>query len=293
LQVVNTSTSLASLVWSNESAADADFAGYNIYASTIPLDPAPSLVGNVVGPVTSFVVSGLSNNTTYYFVVRGEDAAPQESPNSPEATGTTGAVSNPNPPPPPPACPPPSPPNCDLAGGPPDGNFADILPGDELVLDLGPGNGILDDGPGYDLVYYERERPPVPTGLIQMDWVTVELSIDLTTWYVAFAWSEGNEGLAQNSNVAPYAINGGTNPDPNYCDLFAGASAIDEIRMSGGGPCPSWGGLWGAPPYQTGIAIDINGVIPPPTGEGYRYIRIRVRPDATQPAEIDTIERIN
>jgi hypothetical protein len=60
--------------------------------------------------------------------------------------------------------------------------------------------------------------------------------------------------------------------------------------------CSSWvtaGGLYGTPPYKTGIAIDINGVIPPSIGEGYRYMRITQRTDAPYPVEIDAIERLN
>ena len=286
LSVVNTSTELIALAWSNESASDADFVGYNVYSSTTPGGPTYALVASTA--LTSHVVSGLSNNSTYYFVVRGADTV-QESGNSPEAFGTTGAIATPNPTPPP-ACAPPAPPDCANAGGPPNGGYSNVAPGQQLILDLGPGNGIL-NGTGYDFVYYERERPPAGSTVIQMDWVTVELSIDRITWYIAFAWSQGNEGLAQNSNIRPYAISGATNPDSDYCDLFPGASALDEIRMNGGAPCPKWDGLWGAAPFNTGVAVDINGAIPPPIGEGYRYIRITA--PGPQPAEVDTIERLN
>ena len=289
--VVNTSSSLISLVWSNESALDADFVGYNVYISTAPGGPY-SFVASA-GTATSYVAGGLSSGTTYYFVVRGADTV-QESGNSPEASGTTGAISNPNPTPI--ACngtPPPV--DCTPAGGPPDGNFLFIDAGQSVVLDLGPNNGIL-DGPGWDLVYYEREAiPAISYRSIQMDWVTIELSPDGSSWSVAFAWSAGSEALAQNSNVRDYAVSGGVNSDPNFCDLSPDASANEVIPMllGGEGFCTSAPGLYGTLPYKTGIAIDINGVIPPPTGEGYRYIRITAGGTGADAAEIDTIERLN
>ena len=285
LSVVNTSTELISLAWSNESAADSDFVGYNVYSSTAPGGPTYSYVAST-GVLTSYVVSGLSISTTYYFVVRGADTV-QESGNSPEAAGTTGAIATPNPTPPP-GCAPPAPPDCMNAGGAPDGIYSSISPTQTLVLDLGPNNGIL-DGPGWDFVFYERE---FTAGVIQMDWVTVELSLDATNWYVVFAWSLGNEGLADSSEIRPFAS---IPADLNYCDLFDGASNIDQIPM---GVCNLWTGLYGTPPFNTGIRIDIslaNPPIPAPTGEGYRYIRFRQRPDtpAGQPAEVDTVERLN
>jgi len=145
-------------------------------------------------------------------------------------------------------------------------------------------------------VYYEREADPIPTGFIQMDWVTVELSVDQSIWYIAFVWGLGDEPLAQNSNVAPYAVSGMRNPDPLMfdCDLQAGAAANEVIYMDAGGPggitCLAWGGLYPGP-VRTGIAIDIAGLPPPPPLEGYRYIRIRAR--GPNPAEIDGIERLN
>jgi len=262
-----------------------DFARYRVYRS-LTSGSGYVEVGTTTG--TSFVDSGLSAGITYYYIVRGEDALPQLSIPSPEANGTTGTVSNPNPTPPA-GCPSPAPPDCGDAGGPPDGIFSNVSPTQTLVLDLGPNNGIL-NGPGWDLVYYERETPGGPPPLVQMDYVTVELSTDTTNWYVVFAWSLGNESLASSAEVLPFAS---VPADSSYCDLVDGASYSDLIPM---GSCGLWGGLYGTPPYNTGIRIDIslaNPPIPSPTGEGYRYIRIRQRPDAPQPAEIDGIERLN
>ncbi|HLF28411.1 MAG TPA: hypothetical protein VJG32_18920 [Anaerolineae bacterium] len=287
--VANTGTTLVSLAWSDESRADSDFVQYRVYNSTASGGPYVP-VGATTG--TSFVVSGLTTGQPYFFIVRGEDTL-QSSVDSPEASGTPSAIAAPNPTPPP-SCPAPAPPDCSEAGGPPNGTPSTVDPGEVLTLDLGAGNGIL-DGPGYDLVYYEIEIVPAPSyRAVQMDWVTVELSLDATTWYVAFAWSLGNESLAPNSNIAPYAVSGGLNPDAGYCDLLPGAAGNELVPMlpNGEGFCPSWtSGLWGA--LNTGVAIDIGGVIPAPLGEGYRYIRIQARPDALQPAQIDGIERLN
>lgn len=291
LTVVNTNTTQLSLVWSNESQADADFVQYRVYSSTLSGGPYIS-IGTTA--LTSFVASNLTMGTPYYFIVRGEDTI-QQSINSPEANGIPSGVTNPNPIPT--NCGVPIPPiNCADVGLPPNGIITTVYSTQTLTLDFGARNGLL-NGPGWDLVYYEKETPPAGSNLIQVQYITIELSMDGSAWYVAYAWSINNESLAQNSNIAPFAINSGVNPDPGICDFAAGASEIDVIQMVGTAACPSWqavpeGGLYGTLPYKTGIAIDLAGV-PPPVGEGYRYIRIGQRPDAIDPAEIDSIQRLN
>lgn len=283
LTIVNTNTTQLSLVWSNESAADLDFVQYRVYSSTLSGGPYISLGTTTI---TSFVASNLTTGVPYYFIVRGEDMV-QQSINSPEANGVPSGITDPSPSPV--TCPDPTwPPVCN-ADGPPDGNYTNVAPGQDLILDLGPNNGIL-DGPGYDFVYFERDAGGPPPPIIQMDWVTIELSIDSVNWYSAFAWSLNNEGLASTSNVAPFAITGGVNPDVGMCDLTAGASANEVIPMNAGGACSSWGGLYGTAPLNTGIAVDI-GLIPSPVGEGYRYVRIRA--PGPDPAEVDSIVRLN
>jgi hypothetical protein len=285
LRVVNTSSSLISLIWSNDSAADGDFQQYRVYSSTVSGGPYTPITST--GTLTYYVDTVTPG--TYYYIVRGEDTI-QSSPPSNEASGTAAPIATPNPTPD--CSSPTAPPDCPSSGGPPDGTFSSVDPGESIVLDLGPNNGIL-DGPGYDLVYYEREADPLPTGFIAMDSVTVELSLDNVTWYTAFAWSLGNENLAQNSNVWLFASDDSSIAGCLVLPLYAGAAANEAIYMQAGGVCgAAWPGLWGTTP-QTGVAIDINGVVPTPTGEGYRYIRIGVRPDATEPAEIDGIERLH
>jgi hypothetical protein len=287
--VVNTNTTQISLVWSDESRADTDFVQYQVFTSTTTGGPY-TLAGTTT--ITSAVVSNLTTGVPYYFIVRGQDAASQLSAPSPERSGTPSTITAPNPSPL--TCPNPLwPPVCE-ADGSPDGLFENVSPTQTLVLDFGPNNGVL-NGPGYDLVYYEREADPLPTGYIQMDWVNVELSLDGVMWSTPFAWRLGNESLAQNSNVWLFASD-----DPSIAACLtlpagAGAAENEVIYMPAGGPggiCPAWPGLYQSPPpsYQTGIAIDISG-IPAPTGEGYRYIRITA--PGPEPAEVDGIERLN
>lgn len=289
LMVVNTSTTLISLAWSDESRADPDFAWYRVLRGATSGGPYTL---QFTTTTNTWIDPGLSAGTTYYYVVQAQDSAAQLSGDSPEASGTTGPPVVPNPTPD--CAAPGSPTDCTNAGGPPDGNYSSVNPGEQLILDLGPNNGIL-DGPGYDFVYYERAVAPPPSyRSIQMDAVIVELSTDRVTWYAAFAWQLGNEAAAQNSNIRDYAISGGLNPDVNFCDLSLGASPNELIPMvaGGDGSCSSALGLYGTLPIQTGIAIDINGVVPPPTGQGYRYVRIQgIAPNP--PAEVDGIERLN
>ncbi|HEY4689530.1 MAG TPA: hypothetical protein VIK33_09475 [Anaerolineae bacterium] len=303
LYIANIGNDSISLVWSNESASDSDFQRYRVlrsYNSGGPYTTTVAIIPFGTVPMTSVADNegglGLVSGIPYYYTVQGEDTIQASAPN-PEVSGTTGPIATPNP----------TPIDCDgstncgAAGGPPGTGgpppYASVDPGQYLILDLGSGNGIL-NGNGYDFVFYEREADPIPTGFIQMDAVTVELSLDGITWYTAFAWNLGNEALAQNSNVAPlaYSTGGvpGINLEPRYCDTQPGATTNEIIFMqaSGGGPtCDLWGGLWGTAPINTGIAIDINGVIPPPTGEGYRYLRITAQ--GPQPAEVDAIERLH
>jgi len=66
--------------------AAAGASGYRVYRSTIPGDTSPQL-GGEVGNQTNATVTGLSNGTKYYFVVRGLSAV-GEGPSSNEASAT-------------------------------------------------------------------------------------------------------------------------------------------------------------------------------------------------------------
>jgi hypothetical protein len=166
--------------------------------------------------------------------------------------------------------------NCGSATGTPDGNYASIDPGETLTITFGVGNGIT-DGPGYDMVYYER---PVGGG-IQLDWVTIEIG-DGTNWYTVFDW-DGDSAAATDvtgTNIDCYATdqpacngpNGGEmdNEDIPSADLYPRAAAPN-----------------------TGIAIDIGdpGLGVPPGS--YYLVRISGPLGASQQAEVDAVIRLN
>jgi hypothetical protein len=146
----------------------------------------------------------------------------------------------------------------------PDGAFAGIFtPTGVITIDFGsPG---ITDGPGYDLVFYEREAPPG----IQLDFVKIEIFDDTTsTWFTLFNW-DGFPGSVTGTNIDSYAADGEAYNEviPAY-DLYPGVP---------GGP-------------NTGIAMDV-GVV----GAGpFRYIRVTRPPGGqNEPAEIDAIVRLN
>jgi len=171
----------------------------------------------------------------------------------------------------PPACTDPTIINCNNAAGDPDGLLARIPPGitGTITLDFGAGNGIT-DGPGYDLVYYER----VVTAGIWLDYITITVSTDGAAWYPVLAW----DGVAGNVN--------GTNID-SYATDADGEQENEPIPATDLYPAPS-GTL---PNY--GIAIDLNGVIPAVPGGPFRYVRFAHPLSATEPAQIDALVRLH
>jgi hypothetical protein len=159
---------------------------------------------------------------------------------------------------------------CDEAAGPPDGSPADIGEGGYLTFTLPAGSGIR-DGSGYDFVFYEFPNPDNPiTGGIQLDWVVVEISEDGTTWYEVFDW--GDNITDTNTNVASYAAGGELDNE------FIPSSDL----WPGGLPSGT----------NTGIAIDIN-IISPPPGSQYRYVRFSCPTGGGDGAQVDAIERLN
>ena len=67
--------------------AEPDLAGYNVYRSTTPGGPYSQVNGPLV-TVSNYTDTGLSNGTTYYYVVRAENDSAEESGNSNEANAT-------------------------------------------------------------------------------------------------------------------------------------------------------------------------------------------------------------
>ncbi len=157
---------------------------------------------------------------------------------------------------------------CEPDFGTPDGGFLAIPSGSEIIYNLS--TPIYVDGdPDWDLVYYERENGT--SGQILLDLVILKIGISATgEWFVVFDW--GNGIVDANSSV----------------------SAVPEvpnapIQMST---------LYGTPPYDTGILIDVdNAATPPPTGVYDRLSIAGPTPGPGTPpygagdlAEVDAIE---
>ena len=86
-----------------------DLAGYNVYRSTTMGGPYSKVNGPLVS-VSTYTDTGLSNGTTYYYMVRAENTVPLESGNSNEVSETpTSTPPTPTPTPTPTATPTPTP----------------------------------------------------------------------------------------------------------------------------------------------------------------------------------------
>jgi hypothetical protein len=130
--------------------------------------------------------------------------------------------------------------------GAPDNIIADIACGAVITVTLTTPL-VADGNNDFDLVYYERGviPPPVPTQ-IQMDWVVVQVSTSPSgPWFTIFYWGDYIDDTNTNINYLLYNEN--NNEPINVSDLY------------------------GSPPYQTGITIDIDARAPAGT---YPYVRI-------------------
>lgn len=152
--------------------------------------------------------------------------------------------------------------------GAPDGLIGNVQDGRYVVLTLG--TPITVNGPSdtnYDFVYYERANPVN----IAMDSVILSISSDGTTYYIVFNW--GDNIPDNNSNVGIIASNTGTEDDNQ------------TIQSTD---------LYGTPPNQTGILIDVdNAPSHPPVGSyGYLAIQAPIAPtnDGNDGADIDSIQ---
>jgi len=139
----------------------------------------------------------------------------------------------------------------------PDGVVYFLPSGSTLTLGI---NLVANGDSNFDLVYYER---PAPLGGIFLDWVIVEIG-DGTNWYTVFYW--GNNIADTNSNMNFNILsNPQTPPEPDQRTILPG-----ELYNS------------------TGIAIDVDAIVPP---GNYSYIRFTAPPgDADNQMEIDAIE---
>jgi hypothetical protein len=138
----------------------------------------------------------------------------------------------------------------------PDGTVYNLPSGGTLTLGI---NLVANGDSSFDLVYYEL---PGGSGIL-LDWVIVEIS-NGSNWYTIFNW--GNNVDDTNTNVYSYiSSNPQTPSEPDQRDIPSAA-------------------LYGS----TGIAMDIDGIVPAGT---YSYIRFTAPPgDVDGHMEIDAIE---
>jgi hypothetical protein len=150
--------------------------------------------------------------------------------------------------------------------GAPDGAIGGVPDGYYIILSLSA-TPIVVNGPSdtnYDFVYYER-----PAGVgIEMDSVIISISTDNATYYVVFNWGDGTPD--NNSNVGDVA--GAENDN----------QPIDSSQ------------LYGTPPQDTGILVDVdNAPSHPPVGT-YEYLAIQapLAPvgDGNDGADVDSIQ---
>ena len=238
--------------------------GYRVYSSTVGAGGPFAL--HATSPVTSYLDLPLANGTDYYYYVTAVNAGGESLPSNvasdmpyaiapfvytPDVTCNGPIIGA-----------------CNAAGGSPDGTIAAITNTGEIILDFGFGSGYgIIDGPGPDLVFYERAYAP---GIL-LDYVTVDISWNGTDWYTVFNW-DGVAGGVVGTNIDGYATDT-TGPFPGEADN-------EEILA---------GDLYN----NTGITIDIGAVQPPPpAGYAYRYVRFR-NPGGSQESEIDAVERLN
>ena len=140
----------------------------------------------------------------------------------------------------------------------PDGDVYILPAGGTLTLGI---NLVANGDGGYDLVYYER---PAPGGTgIFLDWVIVEIG-DGMNWYTVFNW--GNNIADTNSNMDFNIL-----PNPQVPEETDQRDIPTSALRNG-----------------TGIAIDIDALVPPGT---YSYIRFTAPVgDSDNQMEIDAIE---
>lgn len=118
----------------------------------------------------------------------------------------------------------------------------------------------------YDLIYYEFNSG----GNITMDQVIVGISVfsDGNLYYEVFNWGNGNRDTNTNVDTAILGV------DPAEVDN----QSIDVND------------LYGSPPDQTGILIDVdNAPSAPPAGD-YPYVVIISPAGGGDPAQVDSIE---
>jgi hypothetical protein len=148
--------------------------------------------------------------------------------------------------------------------GPPDGNTTTLANGTSVSFSLS--GFLLDGNPNWDIAYYEKEDTTTP-GQILLGAVRIEI-FDQTTaaWYTVYEWGDGVADTNASFN------NGTFEPD--------------------GFPVNK-GLLYGTPPWNTGIAIDLDApAIAQGASIGDAIMWIRITSLSSIHCDIDAIQRL-
>ena len=160
-----------------------------------------------------------------------------------------------------------------LTIGPPDGTWVNPMPSITVVIN--PAIAADGDIGTPDFVYYERENIP---GIVQLDWVQIEISSDGLTWVTVFYWGDPPPpGIRDTNSNMDYGI---SPPPPGNGIGDLCASEIDNCSI----PI--------ARMYNnTGVTIDIDAIPGITTGMSYPWIRITSPPGGDgDPADVDAIQ---
>lgn len=135
-----------------------------------------------------------------------------------------------------------------------------------LVISLGTNPVVTHDG--YDMIYYEVQYDRDPN-VVWLDYVIVEVGDSATgPWFQVFNW--GDQKFDANTSLGAAGIGRG--------------GEINELSIPITVP-PFYGTL----PRATGIAIDVDAVVPRGT---YRFVRISTLTSGCRTAEADAIQII-
>jgi hypothetical protein len=148
--------------------------------------------------------------------------------------------------------------------GGPDGNT--ILLGNGAWIEFNLSGFLVDGDPAWDMVYYEKEEAS-SAGKIHLGQILIEVYDETTaSWYTVYYWGDGNA-----DTNASYS-NGNSEPDAFPVDM---------------------GLLSGAPPLNTGIAIDIDSAaITQGAAIGDSITRIRITSLSVNDCDIDALQML-
>jgi hypothetical protein len=146
--------------------------------------------------------------------------------------------------------------------GGPDGNT--MLFGNGTWIEFNLSGFLLDGNSAWDVVYYEKEETS-SAGKIHLGAVRIEV-YDTTTaaWYTIYHWGDGISDMNASYN------NGSAEPD---------GFPVDKSL------------LYGVPPLNTGIAIDIDSVVIAQGGSsGDSITKIRITSLSNSNCDIDSLQ---